>query len=327
MYRSILVPLDGSLLSEYALPVACDIARRSGAALRLVHVHMRATWNPIYIEGQPVIDERMQSLDTAHERAYLERIRDRVIAEQELNVSIAIRDPASDVGRDLTVADALAADAAATNTDLVVMTTHGRGGLARFWLGSVADTLVHLSSVTVLSLRPAEPVPPIDHPPVFRHILIPLDGSALAEQILEPALALGDLTRAMYTLLHIVEPLVLPDYALLAPTFQLDPQLTQAALAKGQRYLDDLAQRLRTGGRQVHTRALLAAQPAAEILDAAQAQGADLIALATHGRSGLTRLLLGSVADKVRRGADMPVLLYRPQVSPTADRAADATRI
>jgi nucleotide-binding universal stress UspA family protein len=327
MYRSILVPLDGSPLSEYALPVACDIARRSGAALRLVHVHMRATSNPIYVEGQPVIDERLQSLDTDHEQAYLERIRDRIIAEQDLSVSIAIRDPVSEVGRDSTIAEALAADAAAADTDLVVMTTHGRGGLARFWLGSVADALVHMSSVPVLSLRPAEPVPPIDPPPVFQHILIPLDGSALAEQILEPALALGDLTRATYTLLHIVEPLVLPDYALLAPTVQLDPQLTQAALAKGQRYLDGLAQHLRTGGRQIHTRALLAAQPAAEILDAAQAQGADLIALATHGRSGLARLLLGSVADKVRRGADMPMLLYRPQVAPTADRAADETRV
>src|ERR671924_671750 len=83
MYRSILVPLDGSPLSEYALPTACDIARRSGAILRLVHVHMPATPNPIYVEGLPVIDERMQSLDRDHERVYLERIRDRIIAEQD----------------------------------------------------------------------------------------------------------------------------------------------------------------------------------------------------------------------------------------------------
>ena len=75
----------------------------------------------------------------------------------------------------------------------------------------------------------------------------------------------------------------------------------------------ELAQRLRSGGRQIHARTLLGAQPAMAILDAAQMHGADLIALATHGRSGLARLLIGSVADKVRRGADMPVLLYRPQ--------------
>jgi nucleotide-binding universal stress UspA family protein len=176
-------------------------------------------------------------------------------------------------------------------------------------------------------LHPAEPVPPIEHPPVFRHILIPLDGSELAEQILEPALALGDLTQAAYTLVHVVELFVLPGYAPLAQAVHLDAEMTQTVRDERQRYLDDLAQRLRAGGRQVHTRTLLGAQPAVAILDAAQAQGADLIALATHGRTGLARLLIGSVADKVRRGADMPVLLYRPLASPAADQAADETRV
>jgi nucleotide-binding universal stress UspA family protein len=275
---------------------------------------MHATPDPIYVQGLPVIDERMQSLGHDHVRTYLERIRDRISAEQDLRVTIAIRDPANEGTRDATIADALAAYAAATDIDLIVMTTHGRGGLARFWLGSVADALVHVSRIPVLSLRPSEPVPPIDHPPVFRHILIPLDGSGLAEQILEPALALGDLTQAAYTLLRVVEPLVVPGYAPLAQPAQLDVQVTHTARAEGQRYLDDLAQCLRASGRQVHTRTLLAAQPAVAILDAARAHGADVIALATHGRSGLARLLIGSVADKVRRGADTPVLLYRPQV-------------
>jgi len=327
MYRSILVPLDGSPLSEYALPVASDIARRSGAALRLVHVHMPATPAPIYVEGLPVIDERLQSLGKDHERAYLERIRSRIIAEQDLSVTIAVLDPGSEAGRDATIPDVLVADASATSTDLIVMTTHGRGGLARFWLGSVADALVRVSRVPILSLRPGEPIPPIDHPPVFRHILIPLDGSALAEQILEPALALGDLMQAAYTLLHVVELFVLPSDASSLYALHLDAQMTQAVQAERQRYLDDLAQRLRAGGRQVQTQTLLAPQAAMAILDAAQTHGADLVALATHGRSGLARLLIGSVADKVRRGADMPVLLYRPQASPGAERAAEETRV
>jgi nucleotide-binding universal stress UspA family protein len=148
MYHSVLVPLDGSPLSEYALPTACDIARRSGAVLRLVHVHMHATPDPIYVEGLPVIDERMQSLGTDPERAYLERIRDRIIAEQDLRVTIAIREPVSEVGREATIAEALVAEAAGTNTDLIVMTTHGHGGLTRFWLGSVADALVPTRSYT-----------------------------------------------------------------------------------------------------------------------------------------------------------------------------------
>jgi nucleotide-binding universal stress UspA family protein len=178
-----------------------------------------------------------------------------------------------------------------------------------------------------LSLRPDEPVPPIEHPPMFRHILIPLDGSALAEQVLEPVLALGDLMQAAYTLLHVVKLFVLPGYAPVTYAVHLDAQMTQAVQEERQRYLDDLAQHLRVGGREVHTRTIFGAQPVLALLDAAREQGADLIALATHGRSGLARLLLGSVADKVRRGSDIPVLLYRPQVSPTADRAADESRI
>jgi nucleotide-binding universal stress UspA family protein len=118
MYRSILAPVDGSPLSEYALPTACDIARRSGATLRLAHVHRSATPDLIYVEGVPVIDERLQSLGQDHERAYLERVRDRISAEQGLRVTIALHDLASDAGRDPSIADALAADAAATHTDL-----------------------------------------------------------------------------------------------------------------------------------------------------------------------------------------------------------------
>jgi nucleotide-binding universal stress UspA family protein len=140
----------------FAEPVsaACDIARCSGAVLRLVHVHMPATPDPIYVEGLPVINERMRSLGQDHVRAYLERVRDRISAEQGLRVIIAIRDPANEGARDATIADELAADAAATDTDLIVMTTHGRGGLARFWLGSVADKVLQAAPAPLLLVRP-----------------------------------------------------------------------------------------------------------------------------------------------------------------------------
>jgi nucleotide-binding universal stress UspA family protein len=180
------------------------------------------------------------------------------------------------------------------------MTTHSHGGLARFWLGSVADALVHVSPVPVLSLRPGEAVPHTNHPPVFQNILIPLDGSALAEDILKPALALGDRTRAAYTLLQWPNPYVLTGYAPLVQSAELDGQMTQAALAQGQRYLDGLGQRLRTHGRSIHVRVVLAAQSAVAILDAARAYSVDLITLATHGRTELAHLLIGSVADIVR---------------------------
>ena len=86
---------------------------------------------------------------------------------------------------------------------LVVMTTHGRGAVSRFWLGSVADKLVRQLPMPVLLVRPHEPAPDFAHPPIFRRALIPLDGSTLAEQILPHALGLGGLTQAEFTLFQV----------------------------------------------------------------------------------------------------------------------------
>ena len=105
------------------------------------------------------------------------------------------------------IAETLNAHAATTGADLIVMTTHGRGPLSRFWLGSVADELVRRATIPILLVRPQEKAPDLSSEPILRHILIPLDGSALAEQALEPALALGKLMEADYTLVRIYFPL------------------------------------------------------------------------------------------------------------------------
>jgi nucleotide-binding universal stress UspA family protein len=320
MYRSILVPLDGSPASEHALPIACDLARRSGALLRLAHVHIVYTAAPIYVEGMPVIDEQMQSLGKAHERAYLERIRDRLAAESNLRVAIALLDPADAEIPDQTVPQMLASYAATTDTDLIVMTTHGRGGLARFWLGNVADALVHSSHTPILLIRPDGADLAVEHPPVFRQMLIALDGSALAERILEPAQALGRLTQAAYTLLHVVEPYTLVRSAPFTTPTDFDAEGTQRRQLEAQRYLDSITGRLQSTGATVAIDVRVAEQAALAILDAARERQADLLAIATHGRSGLARLLLGSVADKVVRAATLPVLLWRPQALRAEDR-------
>src|SRR5205823_5964004 len=110
------------------------------------------------------------------------------------------------------VTEAIEEHARATGTDLIVMTTHGRGALSRFWLGSVADDLVRRLSVPVLLLRPSEKGPAPAALPGFRHVLIPLDGTALAEQALEPALQLAGPTSAQFTLLRVVAPIVPTTY-------------------------------------------------------------------------------------------------------------------
>ena len=309
MYRQLLVPLDGSPLSEHALPIACHIARRAGATLRLVHVHV--PYDTIYVEGMPVIDARLHSLGREHERAYLERIRDRLAQGADVPIDCVHLDGAEPV------ASTLARYVAESGSDLVVMTTHGRGGLARFWLGSVADALVRLSPVPILLLRPAADILDSDRSPEFDQILIPLDGSAMAEQILTPALALGRLMQASYILLRVVEPILLHQPGPFVAPVGLDADQTAQLQAAAHTYLDTVARRLQAADVQVHTRVLVAPQPARAILDTALQHQKACIAMATHGKVGLTRLLLGSVADKVMRGAEVPVLLYRPGVNST----------
>lgn len=155
---------------------------------------------------------------------------------------------------------------------------------------------------------------------MLRRVLIPLDGSELAEQVLEPALALGPAAQAEYTLLRVVEQLTPASYDPASGRVSgLDESLLRQLQAmdrkywaEAQDYLERLAGSLRARAPAMQTRVVSHKQPAAAILDDAQKNAIDLIALATQGRGGLKRLFLGSVADKVVRGAATPVLVYRP---------------
>jgi nucleotide-binding universal stress UspA family protein len=220
-----------------------------------------------------------------------------------------------------------------SGNDLVVLSTHGRGPLARFWLGSVADELVRRLPMPILAVRPQEePAEPPKAAP-FRHILIPLDGSPLAEEIIEPALALGMLGEAEYTLLRFISPTILGGVSFSDMGGMLvDETLLrrleeahEAARREAETYLQRTAARLRERTSRVHTHVHDSEQPALAILAQAREVKADLIAIATHGRGGLNRLLLGSVADKVLRGASVPVLLDHPSEEILAKTAAEAS--
>jgi nucleotide-binding universal stress UspA family protein len=215
--------------------------------------------------------------------------------------------------RDGPVAEALCAEAATAAADLVVMATHGRGPWSRFWLGSVADQLLRRLTVPVLLVRPREGGPDRAGEPVLRRVLIPLDGSDAAEQALRPATELGGLMQAEYTLLGAVEPFIVPDRRLGGNAVAgWNPELAQAAAAGAAAYLEHMAGRLRARGLGVQVRVVVNRPAAAAILEEARAGVSDLIALATRGRGGSARLLLGSVADKVIRGGDGAVLVVPP---------------
>jgi nucleotide-binding universal stress UspA family protein len=183
------------------------------------------------------------------------------------------------------------------------MATHGRGLLSRFGSGSVADELIRRARVPVLLLPPGDKAPRIIPEPLLDNILIPLDGSALAEQVLEPALDLAQLMEARCSLLRVVESR--PSPAGRAPS---EP----SEKARAEAYLERVAAKVREQGVPVRTRVIVARHVIEAIREEAAAQASNLIALATHGRAGLQRLLLGSVADKLVRAAASPVLVYRP---------------
>jgi nucleotide-binding universal stress UspA family protein len=297
----ILVPLDGSDLAERAAPVAAELARKAGAALELVHVHVPLPAEPIYVDGLPVLDEHLHPLRKRHEQVYLDR------AVERLAAGVTARGVILEGG----AASALAAHARNAGAALVVMTTHGRGGLERAWLGSVAEALVRLSPVPVLLVRPAAAAVPA----AFRRILVPLDGSAMGEAVLEHAARLARLDPgAELVLLQVVQPVGsavwVPDAAVLAswPTGDLARRDEENARL----YLRGVADRLDKQGLHVRAGVRVGGTVALAILDAVKEEKVDLVALSTHGRSGLARLALGSTADKVLRGCPVPVLVYRP---------------
>jgi nucleotide-binding universal stress UspA family protein len=201
---------------------------------------------------------------------------------------------------------------------LLVLTTHGRSGMARTVWGSVADEVLRHASVPVLLLPRAcaagwQPVPPGE-----RRVLVTLDGSALAEAILEPARAVAVALEASLLLARVVLPLM-PEYMLgRAVAGTVEPE---ASLAEAERYLDTVASRLRDQGVRVETHALLGS-PISAIVHLADVACADVIAMATHGRGGAARMVLGSVATGVLQRTTVPLLVLHPAV-PAAPNAAD----
>lgn len=294
MYRSILVPLDGSAFSEHALPLALSLARRADAQVHLAHVH---------VEPSPLLTRVHDSEMRAAEQMYLEGIVQRIEATWNVPLTTIMLD-----GPIVQQLHSYMTDSAA---DLVVMTTHGRGPITRFWLGSVADALIRQTSVPVLLVRPRDQLLDLVHEPSINRMLVPLDGSSLAEQVLPYASALGRLTDAEYTLLQAVE-LPIIAYSTEVPTVVMDSMTPEALREYAQNYLDTVADRLRGQGLRVQT-ATMINQAAASILTYAQEHAIDMIALETHGRTGLARWILGAVADKVIRGATVPVLVHTPQ--------------
>lgn len=312
-HRSILVPLDGSAFAEQALPLAVDLARRSGAILQVALVHQSL---PAFAAGMemPVMTAEFENDARLREQAYLDLVVNLLLREEKIRAASVLLDGF--------VAQAIESHVEATAADLVVISTHGRGAMGRFWLGGVTDRLMRRLSVPVLVVRPgANGKAPL---PRARRILVALDGSPFAETILDEAVGFGSVFGAEYALVSVVEPL-LPVMDMVPPfgnpdTVELERHLTERA----ERYLSRVVERLRCEGHVASAHVVKGVRVHEALLDQADSLGADIIAIATHGASGLKRLALGSVTDKVARESTHPVLVLKPGTSPAVGAASAA---
>lgn len=282
MFCRIMVPLDGSELAERALPCAQRFAGAGGAVLHLVRVveaPVRSTWvpGPVFVAVRAYDDPVERATDEA--TTYLTRLHMR-LAAAGLGVTVAHPVETSGPGAALVAYERTAA------IDLVIMCSHGRSGVARFTLGSVATYMLRHGTAPILLVRPSEPALPM------QRAMVPLDGSPQSEEALHVAAdLLGPIVQEV-TLLRVVD--------------------RRNEVPAAQRYLDAVRPRLYRDGQGaglVCQTQVTQGDPAQVIMEATGTEA--LVVMATHGRSALARLALGSVADRVAREGRAPILLVR----------------
>lgn len=283
--RSIVVPIDGSAFSLQALPAALGIVVGAGGSLHLLYVQAAPA-----AEMTAAIERQLQDLAATLRKRW------------KVEVAVAVRQ-----GRP---AEAIAAFASETGVGLIVLTTHGRGGLSRLWLGSVADELFRASEIPVLAVRPTRHTAAGPRPRRFRRVLVPLDGTDLAERALS-AMS-GVIIRGVGGRVTVVR-VIIPHRTIArpAPVTRIDQVDLARQRQEAEDYLKGVVVRLQRDGIRASWRILSSPDPARAIIRAATA--ADLIAMTTHRQGRVARFLRGSVCDKVLRGATgAAILLTRP---------------
>jgi len=298
--KQILVPLDGSALAEQALPCAVMLAQGLSAELVL----FRAVSIPSDV--QAALDQagpKADALATQSEAKANDYLQEVAGSLREAGLSVRhVVQPAP-------AAEAIVDYAGQMDIHQIVMATHGYTGLKHWTHGSVAERVLQAANVPVLLVRAQEEdSSELDRPMSCQRILVPLDGSAMAEQVLPAvtpiALALGSkMTLFQVPIVRTTASLVGEWHVPLTGVFETMEQNAQA-------YLDRVANRLKEQGIEAST-AMEMGTVADSIIAYAEANRLDLIAMCTHGRTGLARWALGSVADRVLRAAGIPILLVR----------------
>jgi nucleotide-binding universal stress UspA family protein len=313
--KMILVPLDGSILAEQALPFVSTVARLLDARICLLRVVADSVESGLlantivatYGVGAPLAAQQARQ---AHSLELLSQNAERYLDSHAALLRADGLDVVVDVryGR---AADVIVDAALNQHVILIALASHGYSGLKRWALGSVADNVVRATSIPVLIVRGRAPT----RTPVLSRIMVPLNGSPLAHQALPLATELARSAHAELLLVQAITPAT-TDYPGFATHDERRPQLgnTQTALRhQTTSTIDTLAAELRI--HEVDVRTHLVNGHVAEVLvhEAAHC-GVDLIVMATHGYGGLRRWALGSVADTVLHATTTPLILVRAAV-------------
>ncbi|MEJ7652410.1 MAG: universal stress protein [Chloroflexia bacterium] len=291
----VLASLDGSLLAEKALPFAEALAREGDGTLILTRAVLAHS-----LPGVDAADAQRTAVSEAED--YLEKVA-ATLSERGITTETAV--PHDEAGR------GIVEEARLRRADLIVMSTHGRGGLGRWVYGSVAEAVLAASTVPVMLVRAwvveVEPSRLTQKP----CILTPLDGSAFAEGALPTAHRFCDAFGEELVILRVA---LRPDLVF-GPDRLLQSELAQELAtntADATEYLRVLAARLAEEGESAPTYELHPDGVTSDIAQAAREHGAAMVVMTTHAHTGVNRILIGSVAGGVVRDGDLPLVLVPP---------------
>ena len=298
MYRNLLVPLDGSAFSASAVPVAAEIARRSGAVVHLALVVDPSAYVP-FVTGEialPVFDAKR----TEETRQRDQQLLDDHVATLSAHGVTAIAHVLEGL-----VVESLAECAVNLPADLVVMSTHGRSGFSRLRMGSVASALLTRAAAPVLLVRAGDnetaSVP-------SGLLLCALDGSPRSETIVNHATRFARVMQMPLGLIAVAVPHTMP-MSPFGTELLADPTAIDADVGVLTQYLASLLPQCPEG---TTTSVLTDLTVVSTIIEEAERVNAGAVALSTHGRGGFGRMILGSVADALIRRSTLPLLVYRP---------------
>lgn len=300
MYTRVLIPVDGSPPSEYAAKIGLALAKKLNAAAVFTTVS----------EAQHYREHRDESGALARAKTLGQTLLEhweRAAKQKRVTVTTVLKEQAS-------VAETLLEVCRAENCDVIVMGTHGRTGLPRLLLGSVAERVARLAHVPVLLVRGDD-----TKSQLFKRILVATDGSPYSEKALEHADQLAGALGAKLTVLNVaVEIGQLPSGLgrawMLTDTKKVQEQIDtyiEQLKARGQQILDDSRQRCKSENVTTVLREGRHRLTSEVIREVADETKVDLIVMGTHGYTGLRKFLLGSVASEVAHKATQPVLLVR----------------